>query len=363
MQSSTNCTSAISALLTKAYPKTLRGTYLAFTEKESNGMKHLKALADAGLTHIHLLPTFDIASINEDKSTWVTPDYAALAAAAPDAETQRLAIADIKDQDGFNWGYDPFHYTTPEGSYATQPDGTARLVEFRRMVQSLNEIGLRVVMDVVYNHTNASGQSAKSVLDKVVPGYYHRLNKEGGIERSTCCENTATEHAMMEKLMIDSLITWAKYYKVDGFRFDLMGHHMLSNMVAVRQALDSLTLEKDGVDGKSIIIYGEGWDFGEVAKNALGVNATQLNLAGTGIGTFNDRLRDAARGGGPFNPVRDQGFITGLATDPNTESANTASLTAQLLQETSWIQLGLAGNLKTYELVTARRKNPARRRD
>jgi pullulanase len=337
----------------ESIPEALRGTYLAFTEKESNGMQHLKALADAGLTHIHLLPTFDIASINEDKSTWVTPDYATLAAAAPDAETQRLAIADIKDQDGFNWGYDPFHYTTPEGSYATQPDGTARLVEFRRMVQSLNEIGLRVVMDVVYNHTNASGESAKSVLDKVVPGYYHRLNKEGGIERSTCCENTATEHAMMEKLMIDSLITWAKYYKVDGFRFDLMGHHMLSNMVAVRQALDSLTLEKDGVDGKSIIIYGEGWDFGEVAKNALGVNATQLNLAGTGIGTFNDRLRDAARGGGPFNPVRDQGFITGLATDPNTESANTASLTAQLLQETNWIQLGLAGNLKTYELVTA----------
>ena len=337
----------------ESVPADLRGTYLAFTEKESNGMQHLKALAEAGLTHVHLLPTFDIASINEDKSTWVTPDYAALAAAAPGSEEQRLLLAELREQDGFNWGYDPFHYTTPEGSYATQSDGAARLVEFRRMVQSLNQTGLRVVMDVVYNHTNASGQSAKSVLDKVVPGYYHRLNKEGGIERSTCCENTATEHAMMEKLMIDSLIVWAKYYKVDGFRFDLMGHHMVPNMVAVRQALDSLTLEKDGVDGKSIILYGEGWDFGEVAKNARGLNATQINLAGTGIGTFNDRLRDAARGGGPFAPVRDQGFITGLLTDPNTEPVNTTGLTTQLLQETSWIQLGLAGNLKTYDLVTA----------
>ena len=93
--------------------------------------------------------------------------------------------------------------------------------------------------------------------------------------------------------MVDSVVTWAKEYKVDGFRFDLMGHHMLRNMQAVRAALDALTLEKDGVDGKSIYIYGEGWDFGEVAKNARGVNATQLNIGGTGIGVFNDRLRDA----------------------------------------------------------------------
>src|SRR5512145_2534243 len=126
------------------------------------------------------------------------------------------------------------------------------------MVQALNQAGLRVVMDVVYNHTNASGQEAKSVLDKVVPGYYHRLNAEGAVETSTCCQNTATEHAMMEKLMIDSLVTWAKEYKVDGFRFDLMGHHMVENMLHVRQALDALTLEKDGVDGSKILIYGEG---------------------------------------------------------------------------------------------------------
>ena len=114
------------------------------------------------------------------------------------------------------------------------------------MVQALNQAGLRVVMDVVYNHTNASGQNEKSVLDKVVPGYYHRLNEDGPVETSTCCQNTATEHAMMEKLMIDSLVTWARDYKVDGFRFDLMGHHMLSNMKNVRAALDALTPEKDG---------------------------------------------------------------------------------------------------------------------
>ena len=189
----------------------------------------------------------------------------------------------------------------PEGSYSTNPDGPARIVEFREMVQALNKMGLRVVMDVVYNHTNASGQNPKSVLDRIVPGYYHRLNDSGAVETSTCCSNTASEHNMMEKLMVDSVVTWAKDYKVDGFRFDLMGHHMMSNMLKVRAALDALTLAQDGVDGKSIYMYGEGWNFGEVADNARGVNATQLNLAGTGIGTFNDRSRDAVRGIGPFD--------------------------------------------------------------
>ncbi len=98
------------------------------------------------------------------------------------------------------------------------------------MVQSLNSSGLRVVMDVVYNHTNAAGQNDKSVLDRIVPGYYHRLNSDGNIETSSCCQNTATEYNMMEKLMIDSVVTWARAYKVDGFRFDLMGHHMKRNM-------------------------------------------------------------------------------------------------------------------------------------
>ncbi|HKI52670.1 MAG TPA: hypothetical protein VJ987_00995, partial [Anaerolineales bacterium] len=228
-------------------PEDLRGTYKAFTVKDSNGMKHLAELADAGLTHIHLLPAFDIASVNEDKSTWQSVDEDTLKSYAPDSDQQSIAVSAITGTDGFNWGYDPIHYTTPDGSYATDPNGTPRILEFREMVQSLNESGLRVVMDVVYNHTNASGQSANSVLDRIVPGYYHRLNADGNVEKSTCCENTATENDMMRKLMIDSVITWATQYKVDGFRFDLMGHHMLNDMVAVRAALDSLTLEKDGV--------------------------------------------------------------------------------------------------------------------
>jgi pullulanase-type alpha-1,6-glucosidase len=232
--------------------------------------------------------------------------------------------------------------------------GTPRIVEFREMVQSLNQSGLRVVMDVVYNHTNASGQNPNSVLDKVVPGYYYRLNGEGAVEKSTCCENTATEHAMMRKLMVDSVVTWAKEYKVDGFRFDLMGHHMLADMQAVRAALDALTLEKDGVDGKSIYIYGEGWNFGEVANNARGANATQLNIGGTGIGAFNDRLRDGTRGGNPFDDPRLQGFATGLYIAPN--ASETRSLDAQkskLLDYTDWIRLTLAGNLRSYPIMRA----------
>ena len=335
-------------------PEELRGTYKAFTVKDSNGMKHLKALAEAGLTHIHLLPAFDIASVNEDKSTWQSVDEDKLKSYASDSDQQSIAVSAITGTDGFNWGYDPIHYTTPDGSYATNPNGTPRIIEFREMVQSLNESGLRVVMDVVYNHTNASGQSDNSVLDRVVPGYYHRLNADGNVEKSTCCENTATENDMMRKLMIDSVITWATQYKVDGFRFDLMGHHMLADMVAVREALDVLTLEKDGVDGKSIYIYGEGWDFGEVANNARGKNASQLNIAGTGIGVFNDRIRDAVRGGSPFDDVRLQGFATGLVTADNTnESRNAEDQQIQLNNYTDWIRLSMAGNLASYEIVRA----------
>jgi pullulanase len=338
----------------KTVPEELRGTYKAFTAKDSNGMKHLKALAQAGLTHIHLLPAFDIASVNEDKSTWQTVDEDKLMSLPPDSDQQSIAVSAIAGSDGFNWGYDPLHYTTPEGSYATDPNSTTRIVEFREMVQALNQSGLRVVMDVVYNHTNASGQNENSVLDRIVPGYYHRLNADGAVETSTCCQNTATEHAMMRKLMVDSVVTWAKEYKVDGFRFDLMGHHMLEDMLAVRAALDALTLENDGVDGKSIYVYGEGWDFGEVANNGRGKNASQLNIAGTGIGVFNDRLRDAVRGGNPFSDPRQQGFATGLVFASNAyEKRDGEAQQDQLNDYTDWIRLGLAGNLASYELVRA----------
>ena len=272
----------------------------------------------------------------------------------PDSEAQQDCVDAVRATDGFNWGYDPWHYTTPEGSYAVDPAGAARTREFRAMVAGINRAGLRAVMDVVYNHTTASGQNEKSVLDRIVPGYYHRLTPTGQQETSTCCANTATEHRMMEKLMIDSLVTWAREYKVDGFRFDLMGHHSKANMRDVRRALDRLTLGRDGVDGKAILLYGEGWNFGEVANDARFVQATQANMAGTGIGTFSDRLRDAVRGGGPFDEdPRIQGFGSGLYTDPNGAPVNgaPADQLARLLLYQDQIKVGLAGNLRSYTFV------------
>jgi pullulanase-type alpha-1,6-glucosidase len=262
----------------------------------------------------------------------------------------------LQELDAFNWGYDPFHYTTPEGSYSTDPDGSARIREFREMVAALNQMGLRVVMDVVYNHTNASGQEPKSVLDRVVPGYYHRLDDKGAVTTSTCCQNTATEHNMMEKLMIDSLLTWATQYKVDGFRFDLMGHHMKRNMEKVRQTLDGLTPAEDGVDGQAIYVYGEGWNFGEVADGARGENATQLNMGGTGIGTFSDRLRDAVRGIGPFDTgqglLDKQGFANGSYYDSKASVPGTPEeQLARLLLQSDQIRVGMAGNLAGYEFI------------
>jgi pullulanase-type alpha-1,6-glucosidase len=340
------------SIFDESVPAEQRGTFMAFTQTESNGMQHLRALAEAGLTHIHLLPVFDIATINENAAERQEPDYEALMALPPDSDEQQAIVMATQAEDGFNWGYDPYHYTVPEGSYATTPDGMARLMEFRAMVQALNESGLRVVMDVVYNHTNAAGNSERSVLDKIVPGYYYRLNDQGRVETSTCCPNTATEHQMMEKLMIDSVVTWATVYRVDGFRFDLMGHHMVEDMQNVRAALDALTVAEHGVDGAAIYVYGEGWNFGEVANGARGVNATQLNLPGTGIGTFNDRLRDAVRGGNPFGGLQEQGFSNGLYTDPNGITPGTEEeQRARLLLFSDHIRIGLAGNLRDYSFV------------
>jgi pullulanase-type alpha-1,6-glucosidase len=332
-------------------PPQYRGTYGAFTFEDSDGMRHLTSLAAAGVTHLHLLPTFDIASIEEDRSRWQQPDAADLAALPPDSARQQAAVSETADEDGFNWGYDPWHYTVPDGSYAVEPQGAARILEYRAMIKALNEAGLNVVMDVVYNHTAASGQAEKSVLDRIVPGYYHRLSPAGAVEQSTCCENTAAEHAMMEKLMLDSLVTWARDYRVDGFRFDLMGHHPKATMLKVRAALDALTMEADGVDGKAIYLYGEGWNFGEVADGARFEQAIQATLAGTGIGTFNDRLRDGARGGTPFSDPRMQGFINGLHYDPNGFEQDQDATT--LASTTDWIRIGLAGNLAGFTFENA----------
>jgi pullulanase-type alpha-1,6-glucosidase len=151
--------------------------------------------------------------------------------------------------------------------------------------------------------------------------------------------------------MLDSLCTWACAYRIDGFRFDLMGHHMKSNMLKVRAMLDGLTPARHGVDGKSIYVYGEGWDFAEVAGGARGPNASQLRMAGSGIGTFNDRLRDAARGGGAFGPLQEQGVLTGLADAPSDAGAAPPDeRRARLLLQMDRIRVGVAGNLAHYEL-------------
>ncbi|WP_079075017.1 pullulanase-type alpha-1,6-glucosidase [Streptomyces atriruber] len=326
------------------------GQYLAFTDRKSDGMKHLRHLARSGTSYVHLLPVFDIGTVPERPSERTTPDCD-LPAYAPDSDEQQACVTKSAGKDAYNWGYDPLHYTVPEGSYASDPEGTRRTVEFRRMVQGLNGSGLRTVMDVVYNHTVASGQADKSVLDKIVPGYYQRLDADGAVTTSTCCANTAPENAMMGKLVVDSIVTWAKQYKVDGFRFDLMGHHPKANVLAVRKALDALTPAKDGVDGKSIVLYGEGWNFGEVADDARFVQATQKNMAGTGIATFSDRSRDALRGGGPFDEDPGvQGFASGLYTDPNSSKANgtEAEQKARLLHYQDLIKVGLSGNLARF---------------
>ncbi|MFD6909387.1 pullulanase-type alpha-1,6-glucosidase [Streptomyces sp. NPDC060077] len=326
------------------------GTYLAFTDRNSDGSRHLRELARSGTSYVHLLPAFDIATIPERKSDQARVDCD-LASYPADSREQQECVAKAAAEDAYNWGYDPYHYTVPEGSYATDPDGTARTVEFRKMVKALNEDGLRVVMDVVYNHTAASGQAKTSVLDRIVPGYYQRLLADGSVADSTCCANTAPENAMMGRLVVDSVVTWAREYKVDGFRFDLMGHHPKANILAVRKALDELTPERDGVDGKKIILYGEGWNFGEIADDVRFEQATQKNMAGTGIATFSDRARDAVRGGGPFDEDPGvQGFASGLYTDPNTSADNgtEAEQKARLLHYQDLIKVGLSGNLADY---------------
>jgi pullulanase len=328
-------------------PSLHRGTYLAFADRHSNGMKHLEALADAGLKAVHLLPSFHFASINEDKTTWLTtPD---LSVFPPDGTQQQAAVAAIQNKDAFNWGYDPLHFFAPEGGYAVNPDN--RVLEYREMVKGIHRSGLRVIQDVVFNHTNAIGENPNAVLDEVVPDYYNRLDADGNQLSGSCCPDTAPEHKMMGKLIVDAVLLNAKKYKIDGFRFDLMSFMFVSNMQQIKNALANLTLEKDGVDGSKVYLYGEGFDFGEVANNALGVNASQKNLFGNGIGTFNDRIRDGIRGGSPFTDERVQGFATGLFTDSSSFTNQSTAASAQLstlLEYTDWIEVGLAGNLRDW---------------
>jgi len=358
-----------------------RGKYKAFSEQSSHGIQHLKALKKAGLNNIHLLPTYDLASINEDASqsidindtvaqikAKVCKTAATISLCSADfsdvnqeqslksllvsfdasGEQAQKIVSELRAFDNFNWGYDPFHYTVPEGSYALNPQGKSRLVEFREMVQSIHGLGFRVIMDVVYNHTFQFGLKEKSVLDKIVPNYYHRLNIiTGEVEQSTCytCGNTATERVMMAKLMSDSLVVWARDYKIDGFRFDLMGHQSKAAMLAAREAVRA-------VDNDTYF-YGEGWNFGEVANNSRFVQASQLELGGTEIGTYSDRLRDAVRGGG--NNTRDsQGLGNGLFILPNEKQTKQLDSIEKNRQEydlrMAQLRVGLTGNLAKYPL-------------
>jgi pullulanase/glycogen debranching enzyme len=309
--------------------QTDRGTYVAFTYDgavgnpvradaqpgPSNGMAHLLALKNAGLTHVHLLPAFDIASVPEasvPRDVWPNPT-----GYPRNSDQPQSIVGANRAADGFNWGYDPFHFGVPEGSYSTNPDGVQRIIEFREMVQVLNQNGLRVVMDVVYNHTAASGQWDKSVLDKVVPGYYHRYTATGALYTDSCCDDTASEYAMFEKLMIDTLVRFATDYKVDGFRFDLMNFHTRRNMENVQTAITAVDPD--------IYLYGEGWTFGSAEDKGF-TNcaagwcfADKYNMRGAGIGLFNDIIRDAAHGGYSQDSlgIRQQGFINGLSYDWN----------------------------------------------
>ena len=337
-------------------PPAYRGTYLAFTVPDTYGMRHLTRLAKAGLTHLHLLPVFDIATIEERRTLQQEPAIPALAPAA--SPLQQAAVGKVKDSDGYNWGYDPYHYATPEGSYAVDPNGSARILEFRRMVQSLSDAGLRVIMDVVYNHTHSCGQCCQSVLDRIVPGYYYRLDRQGNVQNTSCCPDTASERAMMEKLMVDTLLIWARHYKVDGFRFDLMGHHTKDNLKKIRAALDRLTLAQDGVDGSKIYLYGEGWKFGSLNDIMPSEACHQANMYGSGVGTFNDRIRDSARGGNFMHASKsDQGYLNGLHYDYNHDPANSetpqdlAQQKLTLLNYMDNIRIGLAGNLRDYPIV------------
>ena len=254
-----------------------KGKYLAFTEigtttpaGVSTGIDHLKEL---GVTHVHLLPSFDYASINE---------------------------ASLINQD-FNWGYDPENYNIPEGSYSTDPQkGEVRINEYKQMIQSLHQSGIRVIMDVVYNHTF----STDSCLNKTVPGYYYRMTEEGQYSNASGCGNeTASERVMMRKYMVDSVVYWATEYHIDGFRFDLMGIHDIETMNAIRAALNQVD--------PTILVYGEGWTAGSSPlpeiERALKANMPALDA---GIAAFSDDLRDGIKGS-VFKEL-EKGFVSGL---------------------------------------------------
>ncbi|MFG6447137.1 alpha-1,6-glucosidase domain-containing protein [Roseateles sp. BYS180W] len=325
-------------------PAARRGRYEAFAEPDSLGMQHLSRLSQAGLTDVHLLPVFDYSSVPERGCTAgpVEPP------ATPDSLAPQAQVMAQAGRDCFNWGYDPLHFNAPEGSYASDAnEGGRRILEFRRMVQGLAGMGLRTGMDLVFNHMAASGQQAASVLDRIVPGYYHRYDAQGRIERSTCCDNTATERRMMGRLLLDSVLQWARHYRIASFRFDLMAHQPRALMQRLQTRLQAEL-------GYFVPLIGEGWNFGEVADGARFVQASQLSLYGSGIATFSDRARDALRGGSAADSgadmVRRQGWLNGQFYAPN--ALGSAAQREDLLRSADWLRVGLAGSLRDYRLHT-----------
>lgn len=252
------------------------GTFLGLAERglrepggEKVGLDHLREL---GITHLHLLPVSDYASVDETK---------------PGGKH-------------YNWGYDPQNYSVPEGSYATDArDGAVRIREFKQLVLALHRAGIRVVMDVVYNHTYRGGESHFHAL---VPGYYHRQDAEGGFSNGSGCGNeVASDRSMVRKMIVDSLVYWAREYHIDGFRFDLMGLHDLATMKEVRRALDRVD--------RTILLYGEGWTGGDsplpYKKRAMKTNVRALDR----IAAFSDTIRDGIKG--PVMEHARGGFVQG----------------------------------------------------
>ena len=253
------------------------GKFLAFTETgtrspegQKTGLDHLKEL---GITHVHLLPVYDFATVDETRL----------------------------DEPQFNWGYDPQNYNAPEGSYSTDPyDGNVRIREFKKMVQALHNNGIRVIMDVVYNHLY---DASSSPFEQLVPGYYFRMNPNGTYSDGSGCGNeTASEKAMMRKFMIESVKYWATEYRIDGFRFDLMGLHDIETMNLIRAELDKID--------PMIFMYGEGWTAGDTPlppeQRAIKAHAAQLN----GIAVFSDATSNmspaASSGSSPSSASRDE---------------------------------------------------------
>ncbi len=385
----------------KGIPTEKQGKYVGLLDTTTNVGKHLKALADAGVTHMEFLPMYDIASIDEDKvfaktvadenltgtefctaigvestsgidvcsSSEKVYDILAATAANDSADEKKVDtfLNSIKDIDNYNWGYDPWHYAAPEGSYATDKEPMTRIMEIRQLFQAMKkDYGFNIILDVVYNHTDGAGiEKASSVLDRIVPWYYNRLNvTTGTVNADTCCSDTASEHKMFAKLMEDTLVTWAKDYKVDAFRFDLMGYIPKDVMV------NTLNNVRTRSGNSEIYFFGEGWDAGSsAAVVGSDANATQINMHGTGIGTFNDRIRDGIRGSGPFDHgdalIRLQGFASGRCTDMNAQrladnpgyscsasSTNDADYGMHPLNWQDIIRISMAGNLRDYSLVT-----------